>query len=86
MRLEYRIFINKEEKEVKIIDAAIPYDMRVKNKELEKIEKYQLLNGEIRKLYNMKKVGVIPIVTGALEVASKGFETKMYRFLSPGAR
>ena len=34
----------------------------------------------------MKKVGVIPIVTGALEVASKGFETKMYRFLSPGAR
>ena len=33
-----------------IIDIAIPGDARVKDKELEKIEKYQLLREEIRKV------------------------------------
>ena len=33
-----------------IIDVAIPGDAQVKDKELEKIEKYQLLREQIRKL------------------------------------
>ena len=28
------VFINKEEKEIKIIDVTVPCDMRVKDKEL----------------------------------------------------
>ena len=44
--------------EVKIIDIAIPGDARVKEKELEKLEKYQLLREEIRKLWKVKKVTV----------------------------
>ena len=46
------VFFNKE-KEVKIIDAAVPGNMRVKDK-LEKTEKYQLLKDEIGRLRNMK--------------------------------
>ena len=39
------VFIDKE-REVVIIDVAIPGDERVKDKELEKVEKYQLLKDE----------------------------------------
>ena len=46
-------FIDKKEREVVIIDVAIPGDDRVKNKELEKLEKHQLLKGEIVKVWRM---------------------------------
>ena len=41
------VFIDKKEREVVIIDVAILGDDRVKDKELEKLEKYQLLKDEI---------------------------------------
>ena len=41
------VFVDNEEREVFIIDAAIPGDDRVKDKELEKLEKYEVLNDEI---------------------------------------
>ena len=47
------------------IDFAYPYDRRVDTKELEKIEYYQDLARELRKIWNMK-VMVIPLVTGGL--------------------
>ena len=37
------VLIHKKNKEVKIIDIALPGDTRVKEKELEKIKKYQLI-------------------------------------------
>ena len=55
------IVIDKETKFAKIIDFAIPYDSRVNSKEIEKIEKYQDLAREIKKLWGMR-VTVIPIV------------------------
>ena len=44
------IFVDQQAKGAKIIDVAIPGDTRVKDKELEKIEKYQFLREEIEKL------------------------------------
>ena len=44
------VFIDKKEREVVIIDVAISGDDRVKDKELEKVEKYQLLKDEIAKV------------------------------------
>ena len=41
------VFIDKKEREVVIIDVAIPGDDRVKDKELEKLEKCRLLIDEI---------------------------------------
>ena len=58
------VFVNKQAKEVMIIDVAISGDARVKDKELEKIEKNQLLREEIRKLWKLKKVTVEPVVIG----------------------
>ena len=60
------ILDDKQAKVAKIIKIAIPGDARVKDKELEKIEKYQFLREEIGKLWKwkMKKVTVGPIVLG----------------------
>ena len=56
------ILVDKQAKVAKIIKIAIPGDARVKDKEMEKIEKYQFLREEIGKLWKMKKVTVGPIV------------------------
>ena len=60
------VFIDKKEREVVITDVAILGDDRVKDKELEKLEKYQLLKDEIAKVWRMRKVIVVPVVIGAL--------------------
>ena len=49
----------------KIIDFAIPYDSRVDKKEAEKIEKYQDLARDIKRLWNTQ-VKIVPVVIGAL--------------------
>ena len=64
------IFIDKKEKCCKIIDIAIPGDSRVNEKEREKMEKYQLLKDELVRLWDLKKVNVIPVVIGALGLVS----------------
>ena len=46
---------DKKEREVVITDVAIPGDDRVKDKELEKLEKYQLLRDELQKCGTCKK-------------------------------
>ena len=56
-----------------IIDLAIPGDCRIYEKEIEKIEKYQNLKRELKRLWSLKKVGVVPVVAGALGFISKGF-------------
>ena len=43
----------KRKRGVVIIDVAIPGDDRVKDKELEKLVKYQLLKDEIAKVWRM---------------------------------
>lgn len=44
------VFINNKEKEVRMIDVAVPVDLRVNDKEFEKIEKDQLLKDETLRL------------------------------------
>ena len=53
------IAIDKERHECQIINFAIPYDTRVDDKEVEKIEKYLNLARELKKVWNMK-VTVVP--------------------------
>ena len=65
---------DKVKKETMIIDVAIPGDTGVCDKEREKMEKYSLLKEEIARIWQMKKVVVIPIVVGALESITAKFE------------
>ena len=73
------VFIDTKEREVVITDVAIPGDDRVKDRELEKLEKYQLLKDEIAKVWRMRKVVVVPVVTGALGAVSVNFKECMKR-------
>ena len=71
------IFIDKKYHEYQIvIDFAIPYDTRVDNKEVEKIEKYLDLARELKKVWNMKVI-VVPLVVGALGTPAKELEKRL---------
>ena len=71
------VFISQKEREVVIIDIAIPGDDWVKDKELEKLEKNQLLKYEIAKVWRMRKVIVVFVVIGALGAVSVNFKEYM---------
>ena len=51
----------------------MPGDCRIREKEIEKIEKYQNLKRELKRLWSLKKVKVVPVAEGALGCISKGF-------------
>ena len=67
------ILVDKKAKSCVIIDVAIPGDCRIREKEIEKIEKYHNLKRELKRLWWLKKVEVVPVVVGALGCISKGF-------------
>ena len=52
----------------------MPADVRVGEKEREKMEKYQDLKREIGRLWKLKMVEVIPVVIGALGSVRKEFD------------
>ena len=60
------VVVNKKLKEAWLVDVAVPGDARVADKEIEKQVKYRDLAIEVQRLWELKKVKVIPIVIGAL--------------------
>ena len=58
--------IDKKERVCLIVDIAVPADRRVEEKEQEKIEKYQDLKREIGRMWEIRKVQVVPVVIGAI--------------------
>ena len=73
-RRSHVIVIDKKERKGLIIDIAVPADVRVEEKGREKVEKYQDLKREIGRLWNLKKVEVVPVVIGALGSVTKEFD------------
>ena len=55
---------NKMDKTAIIIDVAVPGDKKIIDKEKEEIQKQQNLKREIQRLWNLKKIDVIPVVLG----------------------
>ena len=68
------VILDKSKRECHIIDVACPFDTRVKEKELEKVEIYQDLKREIGRMWKCGKVLVIPIVIGALGTIGTNFK------------
>ena len=50
---------------------VVPGDKRIELKEQEKIDNYTKLRQEVKKIWNLSEVVVVPVVTGALGVTSK---------------
>ena len=65
------VAVNKNERSCAKIDIAIPRDIRVSEKEKEKIERYQELKREIKRMRNIKSNRFIPVVVGTLGSTSK---------------
>ena len=64
------VVVDKKEKSCKITDFAVPGDSKIEEKEKDKIEKYQGLERELQKTWNVK-VKIIPLVVGPLGAISK---------------
>ena len=65
------VLVDKQSKSCLIIDVACPNDWRVESKQEEKVNKYLDLAFQIKKLWKMKRVKVVPIVIGALGTVPK---------------
>ena len=70
------VVLDKEGKRCQLIDIAVPGDSRVELKEKEKVQKYQDLARELRKLWRVK-VKVVPLVVGALGTIPKALEKSL---------
>ena len=68
------LLVRKKTKEATIIDIAVPGDTRIVDREQEKILKYQDLKREIKKVWQLRKVQVVPIVVGALGAVTSNFQ------------
>ena len=68
------VVVDKEEHKGTTIDIDVPYDVRVGEKELEKVEKYKELKRETGGLWKLQHVEVVPAVIGALGNVTKDFE------------
>lgn len=63
---------NKNTKKVFIIDIAVPLAFNIHRKGIEKIQKYMLLSQEIKQIWEVRDVQIIPIVIGSLgEIPNK---------------
>ena len=49
----------------------VPGDSRTSDKEKEKVEKYQDLKREVKRIWNMRSVIVVPVIVGALGSITK---------------
>ena len=67
------ILVDKKAKSCVTINVAVPGDCRIREKEIEKVEKYQNLKRELKRLCSLKKAEIVPVVAGALGCISKGF-------------
>ena len=56
------ILVDKKAKSCVIIDIAVPGNCRIREKEIEKVEKYQNLKRELKRLWSPKKVEAVPVV------------------------
>ena len=69
------IVIDKKEQKGIIIGIVVAADVRVEEKEKEKVEKYQNLKREIRRLWKLKNAELVPVVIGALGSVSTELQT-----------
>ena len=67
------VVLDKEERKLTIIDVAVPSDANIKEKETEKITKYQDLKIELQRLWDVNAI-IVPVVVGSLGAVPPGIE------------
>ena len=68
----------KTERKCHVIDTAVPGDKRIGLKEQEKVDNYSYQ--EVKKIWNLSQIVLVPVVIGTLAVTSKRLvEEELYR-------
>ena len=75
--------VHKDKPKWTLIDIAVPADQNIIRTEGEKVEKYQDLAFEIRRIHEASKVVVMPIMIGALGSKSKRAKAWYYKLGAP---
>ena len=57
-----------------IVDVACPFDMSVQDMDREKVEKYQDLKQELKRIWQSQEIVIISIIIGTLGTVSKNLE------------
>ena len=57
---------DKKNNECLLIEVSCPFDMNINEVEEVKLERHQALKWELKKIWNCKRVKIIPIIIGAL--------------------
>ena len=70
------VVVDRKRRTCKIIDFAFPGVSRIKEKEKERIEKYQDLRRESQKVWNVR-VKIIPLVVDSLGAIRKQFGNRL---------
>ena len=70
------VVVDKKERSCKIIEFPVPRDIRIEEKEKDKIEKYQELGRELQKKWNVT-VKIIPLVVGSQSAIPKQFGNRL---------
>lgn len=69
------LIMNKKEKKARLIDIAVPAPANVELKQKEKVDKYLTIGEEIKELWGVKHVSIIPVVIGVTgEIPKNVFE------------
>ena len=68
------VVIEKDTNNAYIIDVAIPNDHNITRKRLEKLRAYTDLAVEIKTMWNLATVKVIPVIIGATGMYHKAFD------------
>ena len=61
----------KTRRKCHLTDIAVPGDKRTELKKQEKIDNYSELSWEMKKVWNLSQILVVPVAIGCLGVASK---------------
>ena len=71
------IVINKLNKTAQIIDIAIPSDYNVVRKRNEKITKYIDLSIELKRMWKLEKISIIPVIIGATGTVYRSIKSEI---------
>ena len=69
--------VNKNGRSCAIIDIAMPEDIGVSQKEKDKIERYQELKTEIKRMWKIRSIKFIPVVVLALDSTLKKLKNRI---------
>ena len=75
----------KIERKYHLIDITVNGDKKIESKEQEKIDNYRELRREVKKIWKLSVVVVVPVVIGALGVTPKRLEDWLKKLLPKAA-